>query len=115
MLTVETLGGHLKPDSYNAVASYASEYGVKAAAEVAAFEAANVKAVTEYIQENKVDCDFVLTRAIDVQLTSDNQRRIKAGFDKLIAAGVEPTKETFSLEDKDAEMVYVLSFAWNSD
>jgi len=110
-LTMETIGGHLKPDSYNAIASYASEHGVEAAAEVAAFEAANVKAVTEYIRQNKVKCDFVLTRAIDVQLTSDNQRRIKAGFDKLIAAGVEPTKETFSLESKDAEMVYVLPFS----
>lgn len=112
-LTLKMVGGHLKPDYYNNVASYASEHGVEAAAEVAAFEAANVKALAEYVQQNKVDCDFVLTRAIDVQLTSDNQQRIKAGFGELLAAGVEPTSETFSLEGKDAEMACVILISWN--
>ncbi|KAH7240373.1 FAD dependent oxidoreductase [Fusarium redolens] len=98
-------GGHLKPDSYNAIAAYASEYGIEAAAEVASFESANVKAVTEYIRQNKVDCDFVLTRAVDVQLSTGHQRRIKEGYDKLIAAGLEPTKDTFSIEGKDTEML----------
>jgi hypothetical protein len=103
-------GGHLKPDSYNSVAAYASEHGIEAAAEVAAFESANVKAVAEYIQENKVECDFVLTRAIDVQLSRDHQRRIKAGFDKLSAAGVKATKDTFSVsEEGPAEMVSISS------
>ncbi|KAK2674315.1 hypothetical protein RAB80_009299 [Fusarium oxysporum f. sp. vasinfectum] len=98
-------GGHLKPDSYNAISGYAFEYGIEAAAEVASFEAANVKAVTEYIQQNKVDCDFVLTRAVDVQLSTGHQLRIKEGYDKLIAAGLEPTKDTFSVEGNDAEMM----------
>ncbi|KAJ4051114.1 hypothetical protein NW760_001098 [Fusarium oxysporum] len=98
-------GGHLKPDSYNAISGYASEYGIEAAAEVASFEAANVKAVTEYIQQNKVDCDFVLTRAVDVQLSTGHQLRIKESYDKLIAAGLEPTKDTFSVEGNDAEMM----------
>ncbi|KAF5986397.1 oxidoreductase [Fusarium bulbicola] len=101
-------GGHLKPDSYNAISAYASEYGIEAAAEVASFEAANVKAVTDYIQQNKVDCDFVLTRAVDVQLSTGHQRRIKEGYDKLIAAGLETTKDTLSVEEKDAEMVSTL-------
>ncbi|KAF4442689.1 Gamma-glutamylputrescine oxidoreductase [Fusarium acutatum] len=98
-------GGHLKPDSYNVISGYASEYGMEAAAEVASFEAANVKAVTEYIQQNKVDCDFVLTRAVDVQLSTGHQRRIKEGYDRLVAAGLEPTKNTFCVEEKDAEMM----------
>lgn len=107
MLALTIEGGHLKPDSYNAISAYASEYGIQAAAEVASFEAANVKAVTEYVQQNKVDCDFVLTRAVDVQLSTGHQRRIREGYDKLIAAGIEPTKNTFSVEGKDAEMVCV--------
>jgi hypothetical protein len=105
-LTIE--GGHLKPDSYNAISGYTSEYGIEAAAEVASFEAANVKAVTEYVQQNKVDCDFVLTRAVDVQLSTGHQHRIKEGYDKLIAAGIETTKDTFCVEGKDAEMVSML-------
>ncbi|KAG9496258.1 hypothetical protein J7337_012842 [Fusarium musae] len=102
-LTIE--GGHLKPDSYNAISGYTSEYGIEAAAEVASFEAANVKAVTEYVQQNKIDCDFVLTRAVDVQLSTGHQHRIKEGYDKLIAAGIETTKDTFCVEGKDAEMM----------
>nr|RBQ95949.1 hypothetical protein FVER53263_08500 [Fusarium verticillioides] len=98
-------GGHLKPDSYNAISGYTSEYGIEAAAEVASFEAANVKAVTEYVQQNKIDCDFVLTRAVDVQLSTGHQHRIKEGYDKLIAAGIETTKDTFCVEGKDAEMM----------
>lgn len=109
MLMIE--GGHLKPDSYNAISGYASEYGIEAAAEVASFEAANVKAVTEYIQQNKVDCDFVLTRAVDVQLSTGHQRRIKEGYDKLIAAGLESTKDTFSVEENYAEMVSLLQLS----
>lgn len=103
VLTIE--GGHLKPDSYNAISAYATEYGIEAAAEVASFEAENVKAVTEYIRQNKVDCDFVLTKAVDVQLSTGHQRRIRKGYDKLIAAGLEPTKNTFSVEGANAEMV----------
>ncbi|KAJ4245538.1 hypothetical protein NW762_014047 [Fusarium torreyae] len=98
-------GGHLKPDSYNAIAGYASEHGIEAAAEVAAFETANVKAVTEYVQRNRIDCDFVLTRAVDVQFSSDHQRRLKNGYDKLVGAGVEVTKDTFSVPDEGAEMM----------
>lgn len=101
------VGGHFKPDSYNTIASYASEYGIEAAAEVAAFETANIKAVTEYVQRNKIDCDFVLTRAIDVQFSPDHQRRIKNGYDKLVAEGVEATKETFSVPEEGAEMVSI--------
>ncbi|KAF5971784.1 general amino acid permease [Fusarium coicis] len=103
VLTIE--GGHLKPDSYNAISGYASDYGIEAAAEFASFEAANVKAVTGYIQQNKVDCDFVLTRAVDVQLSTGHQRRIKEGYDMLIAAGLETTKDTFSVDGENAEMM----------
>ncbi|KAF5589650.1 uncharacterized protein FSUBG_11075 [Fusarium subglutinans] len=89
-LTIE--GGHLKPDSYNAISAYASEYGIEAAAEVASFEAANVE------------------DAVDVQLSTGHQRRIKEGYDKLIAAGLERTKDTLSVKEKDAEMVILYVF-----
>ncbi|KAH7137384.1 FAD dependent oxidoreductase [Dactylonectria estremocensis] len=96
-------GGHLKPDSYNAISAYASEYGIEAAAEVANFESENVKAVTEYIRREKVDCDFVLTRAVDVQLSAKHQTQIQGGYETLLSAGVEATQATFSVSAEGAE------------
>ncbi|KAH7159430.1 hypothetical protein B0J13DRAFT_592120 [Dactylonectria estremocensis] len=79
--------GHLKPDSYYSIARLAKEYGLEAAAEVANFEAANfeaanVDAVADFIRDQDIDCDFVLTRAID---------------------GVEATKKTYCSPPEFAE------------
>lgn len=98
-------GGHLKPDSYYSISRLATEYGVDAAAEVANFESANVEAVTEFIRENKVDCDFVLTRATDVQFSAEHQEKVRAGYERLLAAGVKATKGTYCAEDRYAEKV----------
>jgi len=46
----------------------ASKHGVAAAAEIAEFELANVEAVKDYIQGQSVDCDFMMTQAVDVEL-----------------------------------------------
>lgn len=98
-------GGHLKPDSYYSISRLATEYGIDAAAEVANFESANVEAVTEFIRENKVDCDFILTRATDVQFSAEHQEKVRAGYERLLAAGVKATKGTYCAEDKHAEKV----------
>lgn len=102
---LDHVGGHLKPDSYALISTLADKYGVEAATEVAEFEAANVRAVTDFIREEKIDCDFVLTRAIDVQLNDELQRDLEQRYHSLIAAGVEATKSTFCAPQKDAEKV----------
>ncbi|KAF9776929.1 hypothetical protein IL306_004819, partial [Fusarium sp. DS 682] len=98
-------GGHLKPDVYNLCSSMASKHGIDAAAEIAEFELANVEAVKNYVLENNVDCDFVLTQAVDVQLSEEHNTAIKAGYDKLINAGVNATKRAFYIDGKYAEMI----------
>ncbi|KAM6509442.1 hypothetical protein FALCPG4_017097 [Fusarium falciforme] len=95
-------GGHLKPDSYYSIAGLAKEYGLEAAAEVANFEAANIDAVADFIRDQDIDCDFVLTRAIDVQLSARLQDDAKAGYD-LLKEGVEATKKTFCSPPEFAE------------
>ncbi|KAH8673197.1 FAD dependent oxidoreductase [Ilyonectria robusta] len=96
-------GGHLKPDSYYSISRLATEYGIDAAAEVANFESANVDAVTEFIRENKVDCDFILTRATDVQFSVEHQEKVRAGYERLLAAGVKATNGAYCAEDRYAE------------
>ncbi|KAI8677703.1 FAD dependent oxidoreductase [Fusarium keratoplasticum] len=95
--------GHLKPDSYAFIAKLAQEYGLKAAAEVADFESANAAAVTEFIRQEKIDCDFVVTRAIDVQLSEGQHRRLREGYENLVEAGVQSTRATFCAPEQYAE------------
>ncbi|RMJ07913.1 hypothetical protein CDV36_012475 [Fusarium kuroshium] len=96
-------GGHLKPDSYYSISRLANEYGIEAAAEVANFESANVEAVADFIREEEVDCDFVLTRAVDVQFSTQHQNRVEAGYKSLLAKGVEATKHTYCAPQEFAE------------
>lgn len=97
------IGGHLKPDYYYSVSNYAVEYGFEAAAEVAEFEHMNLQAVSKLIVEQNIDCDFILTRAIDVQLGDDVNEKAKAGYERLRRTGV--AKEVFAIPDKFAEKV----------
>ncbi|KAH6669630.1 FAD dependent oxidoreductase [Plectosphaerella plurivora] len=96
-------GGHLKPDSYSFISVLAERYGLKAAAEVANFEAANVHAVTDLIRRKKIDCDFVLTRAIDVDMSTAIHRRLKTRLTELANAGVEASKNTYCGSEDHAE------------
>ncbi|KAK7222899.1 hypothetical protein V2G26_010902 [Clonostachys chloroleuca] len=98
-------GGHLKPDVYNMASYLASKHGIDAATEVADFELDNVRAVEEYVRNSGADCDFFLTRAVDVQLSESHNTSLKAGYDRLIDASVESTKSVFYLHGKDAEMI----------
>jgi glycine/D-amino acid oxidase-like deaminating enzyme len=69
----------LKPDPHNRPASLLAKHGVATAASCAIFEFEVLKAVKTVIEEEKIDCDFVLTRAVDA-LMSDSIR------DKMINA-----------------------------
>lgn len=89
------LGGHLKPDPYNRPASLALTHGVEVAAECAAFEAETLKAVKTVVEEEEIDCDFVLTRAVDALMTDAIHDRMRAGFDLLRKAGVDVMKDVF--------------------
>lgn len=81
------------------------KHGVKAGAEIAEFEVANLEAAGEYIRANGVDCDFTMTQAVDVQLTEDHNTALKSRYDRFIAAGASIAKSAFYLDGKDAEMV----------
>lgn len=83
----------------------ASKFGIKAATEVADFELANLSALQEYVRTAEVDCDFHLTRAVDVQLNSKLNASLKNGYEKLLQAGAEVTKNVFYVDGKEAEIV----------
>lgn len=83
----------------------AEKHGVEDASEIAEFEKANVNAVNTYIRNFDVDCDFVLTRAIDVQLSEKHDEALKRRYDGFIAAGGSIAKEATYVQGDDAESV----------
>ncbi|KAH6886961.1 FAD dependent oxidoreductase [Thelonectria olida] len=74
-------GGHLKPDPYNRPSGLAVTHGADIAAECAAFESRNLSAVKKTIEDEGIDCDFVLTRAVDALMSDAICDKMKGKFD----------------------------------
>ena len=75
-----------------------------------------MKAAKEYIEREGVDCDFVLTRALDVHFSSAQDTRIKERLRRFEAAGVAAAQEVSEVAKDHAEIVRVSSaFPANND
>ncbi|KAJ5766948.1 uncharacterized protein N7511_004564 [Penicillium nucicola] len=96
-------GGHLKPDPYSSIGHLAAEYGPEAAAEVAEFEQAHVDAIRKLVETEKIDCDLVITKAIDVQLMSRESNKAKAAFDHLSTLGVKSVRRVSFSDEREAQ------------
>jgi len=59
-------GGHVKPDLYMNTTVYEKMFGAKVARELTDFEIQQVLDVKRLVETEDIDCDFELTRAIDV-------------------------------------------------
>lgn len=97
----------MKPDVYSWISTLATDYGVDAAAEVAAFEAKHVQAVKDLVETENIDCDYTVTNAVDVQLDDEHYEKLKAGLDQLIADGCSPTKQARFVGPDQAESVSI--------
>ncbi|KAH7148212.1 FAD dependent oxidoreductase-domain-containing protein [Dactylonectria macrodidyma] len=98
-------GGHVKPDTYYNVPKYTKLYGSAAAAELAAFEASHVLAVKDLVESENLDCDFHLTRAVDVYLDPEHASRTEAAYRELVKAGVVNLRDVAFVSKDDAERV----------
>ncbi|KAH8773563.1 FAD dependent oxidoreductase [Diaporthe sp. PMI_573] len=96
-------GGHTKPDVYYNILRYTEKYGPANAAAFARFEAANVLAVKELVERERIDCDFVLTRALDVYLDDAHARSTYATYQELRRIGVADLGDIHYIEGPDAE------------
>ena len=97
-------GGHLKPDSFIRSSQILPTHGRRAAEEVASFEYRHLKAVGDVVKRERIDCDFVLTRCIDVSLEDKGRDDLKAKLDSLVEAGL-PVDDVFYCSEKTAEGV----------
>ncbi|KAI3401090.1 hypothetical protein diail_235 [Diaporthe ilicicola] len=96
-------GGHIKPDVYYNILKYTKKYGAANAAAFARFEAKNVLAVKELVEREKIDCDFVLTRALDVYLDEAHAKSTYAAYQELRRLGVLNLGDVHYSEGQDAE------------
>lgn len=95
----------MKPDVYNGIVGLAADHGIEAASEVAAFEAKHVTYLKEFIDREKIDCEYVVTKAVDVQLSQDHFNKLKNGYEGLIKNGCKPTANATCIDTPDAEKV----------
>ncbi|KAK9792851.1 putative FAD dependent oxidoreductase domain-containing protein [Seiridium cardinale] len=98
-------GGHLKPDVYFSLPKYIKKFGVKAAVDIANFEASQVYAVKELVEKEKIDCDFTLTRACDATVHEGLAKETEEAYMELVKSGVANLKDVHYTARKDAERV----------
>ncbi|KAH7025170.1 FAD dependent oxidoreductase [Microdochium trichocladiopsis] len=98
-------GGHVKPDVYFNVPKYIRKHGVKAAVEVANFEASQLRAVKELVEREKIDCEFTLTRACDVILHEAQAKEAEEAHEQLVKSGVADLRDVQYTSRKHAERV----------
>ncbi|POS75665.1 FAD dependent oxidoreductase [Diaporthe helianthi] len=98
-------GGHIKPDVYYNILKYTEKYGSANAAAFARFEAANVLAVKELVERERIECDFVLTRTLDVYLDEAHARSTHATYQELRRIGVADLGDIHYTEGLDAEAI----------
>lgn len=95
----------MKPDVYFGLPKHIKKYGVSAAVEVAQFEASQVLAVKDLVEQEQIDCDFVLTRACDATLDEGLARETEIAYAELVKSGVADLKDVHFTPRKDAERV----------
>lgn len=98
-------GGHLKPDPYYRAASVLKAHGKEAAEEVAAFEARQVHEIKELVEKEKIECDFMVTRATDVCLYEEARTNLKAGLESLKNSNISTAADVFYSDQETAEGV----------
>lgn len=102
-------GGQLKPDPYVRPADIATTHGFEAALECANFERSHVPAIKKTIEDENIDCDFVLTRCCDVLLTEDMASKLRTSVSMLRKAGlptvVEDVYDGAAMDPQSAEQL----------
>ncbi|KAH7147197.1 FAD dependent oxidoreductase superfamily, partial [Dactylonectria estremocensis] len=82
-------GGHCRPDFYGHIPTYMDRAGARAGAEIAEFEIANLRAIKKIIEEEKIECDFTLTRSIDVWCNEDAAKKAEAVYQRMVSENFE--------------------------
>lgn len=98
-------GGHLRPDLYGHIPTYIDRAGAEAGAEIAKFEIAHVQAIKKVVEEEKIDCDFTLTRSYDVWCNEEAAVKAKEMYETMKGYGFDYMDDVVFYYGKNAEGV----------
>lgn len=98
-------GGHIKPDTYYNTPKYERLYGTEQASRLQKFESSQVLAVKHLVDSEGLDCDFHLTRAVDVYLDTEHAAQTKSAYQRLLRSGRFDLKDVHYTGKRDAERV----------
>ncbi|PWY70267.1 FAD dependent oxidoreductase [Aspergillus heteromorphus CBS 117.55] len=99
------LGGHLRPDIYGNIPTYIERHGLEAGVEVADFEWDHIQALRDLLREEEIDCEFNLTRNMNVYFDEQAGEKAKSTLDMLVAQGVKLAKELHFTTGERAERI----------
>lgn len=100
-------GGHIRPEVYFSMPAYVKKYGVETAVEISKFENSHVGVLKHLIEKEKIDCEFMLTRSMDVFLDEEAALKCKKSYDLLSEFALIPKDVQFT-PAKYAEGVRVM-------
>ncbi|KFY18620.1 hypothetical protein V493_08466 [Pseudogymnoascus sp. VKM F-4281 (FW-2241)] len=96
-------GGHLRPDLYGHIPTFVDRAGAEAGLEIAEFEIAHVNAIKKVIEKEKIDCDFTLTRTIDVWCNEESATQANQIYNQMVARNFEYMDDVIFYTGKAAE------------
>lgn len=101
-------GGHIRPDLYGHIPTYIERHGTEAGAELANFELSHVKALKDVISEEGIDCDFNITRNMNVYLNEAHGEKAKQKYEALASQAHSFVEDIHYTSQKHAEGVRLL-------
>lgn len=83
--------------------------GVGAAEELVAFQVRQIQALKNVVEEESIDCDFLVTRSFDVFLESELARERAAMVRDMVRRGVETARRDVQVLEGSIEVLQRVS------
>ncbi|KAK4613498.1 hypothetical protein CLAFUW4_09335 [Fulvia fulva] len=96
-------GGHLRPDLYGHTPTYLERHGPDAAIELAEFEIAHIWAIKEFVEQENIDCDFVLARTVDTWANQEAADEATKVYETMKGHSVAYMRDVFFRYGPEAE------------
>ena len=98
-------GGHVKPDTYAGITNYASRYGIEQAAALQKFEVSHAHIIKQLVEDEQLDCDFHLTRAVDAIMDPDVAAQKANEYRQLLASNALDLRDVAYTGPEHAERI----------
>jgi len=95
-------GGHCSM-GYPSIDSTSQKYGAEATKELFLFMAAQVYAMKHVVEKEKIDCDYILDRFVEVFLDPSDADNIKTTYEQQLEAGLDYIQDVDIVNPKFAE------------